>query len=163
MICASEIDGILEDCITACRELRLSLDEVQRNMARKDSADQGKRGPSRGVGGRKGPYRFHRDRERSPGLRTQERDLMFGKGKRAASFPGGYRRCPRRESAAQGTIAQGTRARREHGDRGSARRTRASSYSRRSCFSPPYRSFLQLLRWLRPAFRLLRGLRLPRS
>ena len=88
---------------------------------------------------------------------------MFGKGKRAASFQVDIDDA-RAVKLAQGTIAQGTRARREHGDRGgSARRTRASSYSRRSCFSPPYRSFLQLLRWLRPAFRLLRGLRLPRS
>lgn len=32
---AQEIDGILDDCIAACRDLGLSLDEVQKCLARK--------------------------------------------------------------------------------------------------------------------------------
>ena len=32
---ATEVDGILEDCVSACRELGLSLDDVQKYMERK--------------------------------------------------------------------------------------------------------------------------------
>ena len=32
---AEEVDGLLEDCVTACRDLGLSLDDVQARMARK--------------------------------------------------------------------------------------------------------------------------------
>ena len=32
---ATEVDGILEDCVSACRELGLSLDDVQKCMERK--------------------------------------------------------------------------------------------------------------------------------
>ena len=52
--CASEIDGILEDCISACRELGLSLDEVQRNMARKIQQIKVSEGRSEGQTGEKG-------------------------------------------------------------------------------------------------------------
>lgn len=31
----NEIDGVLDDCVTACRELGLSLDDVQKCMAKK--------------------------------------------------------------------------------------------------------------------------------
>ena len=32
---AKEVDGIMEDCVAACRDLGMSLDDVQRCMARK--------------------------------------------------------------------------------------------------------------------------------